>query len=211
MKIYVIHCDTLTERKKNFSIQGDIEWVTDFPIGHPIIQRAKDITGTSLPDGYISGSLKHYEVCRRMCANDIEEAVVFEDDVIPSEFFDMSKIPRHYPYVKLGNGTPDMHIPLGDNHLLITNNAGAEAYYIKKCFAQDFIENITLGWTIDTEQHAFLVYTGIPLICVPMCTQKYETSFTYSEPWSKETWQEYIMKWPIMKKFSFRGGNIHIV
>jgi hypothetical protein len=210
MKTYIVHCDTLTERRKHIeSLElGDVEWVTDFPIDHPLVQKVKKIT--PLPNGYISNSLKHYEVCRRMCADGIEEALVFEDDVILSEFFDVYKIPRECPYVKLGNGTPDMCIPLGNTPLVITNNAGTEAYYMKRCFAKDFINNITLGWTIDTEQHAYMFHNRIPLVCVPMCTQTYETSFT-SESWQKGTWCEYIQAWPFIKKISFRDGNIHIV
>ena len=50
---------------------------------------------------------------------------------------------------------------------------------MKRCFAQKFIDNITLVWTIDVEHHVCLVYSMNSLICVPMCTQKYETSFTY--------------------------------
>ena len=198
MKYYVVHNDKLTERKKRLNIPN-AEWVTTFPV-----EEVGNLTKiTHVPVGYISGSMKHYDIMDRMIRDDVKEAIVFEDDVIITEFFNPDKIPRQFPFVKLGKGTPDMGIQLGDTPIIIGNNAGAEAFYVTQDFAREFIKNIDLQWTIDIEQHAFLISRGIPLVCVPMCYQEFDTSFntkTYEPPYS---WQEYVRRYQTSEKMTF--------
>lgn len=201
MKYYIAHNDKLVERKKHieqYNLQN-VEWVTSYPIEE--LQNLTKIT--HLPLGYISCNMKHYEAMSRMIKDDVKEAIIFEDDVIITEFFNPEKIPKQFPFVKLGKGTPDMNIQIGDNPIQIFNNGGSEAYYIKQEFAREFLKNIDLKWTIDIEEHAFLISRGIPLVCVPMCYQEFETSFNknaYEPPYS---WQEYIQKYQTSNKMTF--------
>ena len=208
MKTYIIHHPTLTERRANLEAElkrvglVDVEWVTSFPPDHPVIQKVKDMTGTKISNGYISGSLKHYDALSRMVRDNIKEALVLEDDVIFSKFFNVTKIPREFPYVKLGKGVDDMRIELGDKPILIGNNAGLEAYYVKRLFAKDFIDNLDILWTIDTEQHAYLVDNGIPLVCVPMCYQNFITSVSDTRDYGI-SWIQYIKNYATSQKVSF--------
>jgi GR25 family glycosyltransferase involved in LPS biosynthesis len=209
MKVYIIHYDKLIHRRLKLEEQlkkynlTDVEWITEYPKEHPIINKLRFLTDTKIPNGYISNSLKHYEAFRRMCEYNINEAIILEDDVIFSTYWDISKIPREFPYVKLGKGTLDMGIELGNSPRLIGNNGGSEAYYVKRMFARDFIENIDVGWTIDIEQHAYMIHNSIPLLCVPMCSQEYSTSVEGNKDYGM-TWIQYIQEYyPKSKKISF--------
>ena len=210
MKIYIIHDDRLSARRMNMekmiSDHGfdDVEWITDYKIDDQIIDKVVAMTKTPMVRGYVSGSLKHYEAMFRIARDNVREAIIFEDDVILSKFWDISKIPRQFPYVKLGKGTPDMNVKLDDTPISIGNNGGLEAYYVKCMFARDFIENLDLGWTIDIEQHAYLFHNNIPLICVPMCLQEYHTTVHGEKKYSMR-WDEYIKDYyKTSPKFSFR-------
>lgn len=212
MKVYVLHYDKLTDRRerlekilKEKGLDKDCEWIIEYPKEHPLIQKIIDITGTRIPRGYISTNMKHYEAMYRMIRDDVKEAIIFEDDVIFSEYWDISKIPREFPYVKLGKGVPDMGIPSGDKPLCIGNNGGAEAYYVKRLFARDFLENIDVCWGIEIEQHAYMLQSGIPLICVPMCTQDFGTTSVTEPKDYGMTWIQYIQEYyPKSKKLSFK-------
>jgi hypothetical protein len=208
MKVYIIHHAPLVERRVILESElkrvglDDVEWVTTFPPEHPLIQKVRDLTGTRIPNGYISINLKHYDAMSRMVRDNIPEALIFEDDVIFSEFFDVSKIPREFSYVKLGKGVDDMGLTLGDKPIIIGNNGGAEACYMKRLFARDFIENIDIMWTIETEEHAYLFNNQIPLVCVPMCYQKFISSVSEPKDYGI-TWVQYIRNYSTSKKFSF--------
>jgi hypothetical protein len=181
----------------------DVEWITDYKIDDQIIDKVVAMTNTHMVPGYISLSLKHYEAFFRMARDNIREAIIFEDDVILSDFWDISKIPRQFPYVKLGKGVPDMNVQLGNTPMIVGNNGGSEAYYVKCMFARDFIENVDLGWTIDIEQHAYLFHNNIPLICVPMCSQEFNTTVQGEKKYSM-TWEEYVnVYYKTSQKFSF--------
>ena len=210
MKVYVLHCDRLTERRRLLEIQlakhsldRDVEWITDFPKEHPLVQEWKEKTGTRIPDGYISLSLKHYEAYTRMVRDGIPEAILFEDDVIISDYFDIEKIPRECPFVKLGKGVPDMYIPLGNTPMVIGNNGGSEACYMRREFAEDFLKNLNMMWTIDIEQHGYLIHKRIPLVCVPMCTQDFGATSVHESKDYGMTWIEYIQKWDTFPKFKY--------
>ncbi len=209
MKVYVMHCEDLVDRRRALEVElrkhnlTDVEWITCFPKNESHVQEWKRKTGTKIPDGYISLSLKHYEACRRMCQADIHEAIVFEDDVILSEYFDIDKIPRNHIYVKLGKGVPDMNISLGNVPICIGNNGGSEAYYIRQEFARDFLNNINMMWSIDIEHHGYLIHKGIPLICVPMCTQDFDATSVHDNKDYGMNWIEYIQRWDTFPKYKY--------
>lgn len=210
MKVYIVHYDKLTERRvsleqalKQRGLDGDVEWVTEYPKEHGVVDKILRITPTKLSRGYISTNLKHYEALYRMCRDNVPEALIFEDDVKFSDYWDVSKIPREFSYVKLGVGVPDMGLKPGNTPLCIGNNAGAEAYYVKRMFARDFLENIDVCWTIETEQHAYMIQNSIPLICVPMCSQDFVTSVNENKDYGI-SWIEYVRDaYPNSRKLCF--------
>lgn len=213
MKIYITHCETLRERRVQLEAEikrlglTDVEWITSYPKDHTLVHEWKSKTKSPIPDGYVSLSLKHYDACKRMCDDDIKEAIVFEDDVIFTSYFDISKIPTNYPYVKLGKGVPDMYIQPGDKPISIGNNGGTEAYYMRIEFARDFIQNLNMRWTIDIEQHGYLIHKNIPLICVPMCTQDFGGTSVHESKDYGMTWIEYLQRWNEFPKFTFKNFN----
>lgn len=208
MKIYVVHHEHNVERRQRLEKElkrlglNDVEWVTSYPPTDKTIDMVRNLTGTKIPNGYISTNLKHYDALHRMVTENIQEAIIFEDDVEFSKFFDISKIPRGYPYIKLGNGVPDMNCENSNQLCILYNNAGAEAYYVTRMFARDFLENIDLLWTVETEQHAYLHNNNLNLYCVPMCFQKFETSVFEPKDYGK-TWIEYIQDYKNSKKISY--------
>lgn len=178
MKFFVIHHPALTERRKRVEEQLErlgisAEWITDYPACE--LQGVKEHTKSPLPLGYISCSMKHYKVLQKMVDEDIPDAVIFEDDVIFSEHFDVSKIPTGIPYVKLSKPPPDSHphpIECSSKMYWELNNGGAEAYYVTKHFAETHLnKNLSLRATMDTEIHNTLTvyYNSSMFPCVPMC------------------------------------------
>lgn len=208
-KIYVVHCDQYKDRRlkleeqfTKFGIQN-VEWVTDYPKDHPLVQEWKTKTGTKMSESRISGSLKHYEALRRMCEENIDEAIIFEDDVILTEFFDISKIPRQNIFVRLCQGVPEFGIQPGNSTITVYNNGGVEAYYIRLEFAREFLKNITLLYAVDIEYHGFLYHNNFQHIpCVPMCTQIYDVTNYHDE--YELPWLDYVMKWNTLPKFIFK-------
>ncbi len=213
MKYYVIHDPVLVDRRKKLEEQfkkfdiHDVEWVTTFP--KEDLKKLGEVSGTYMPLGYLSCNMKHYDAMNRMVHDNVPEAIIFEDDVIITEFFNENKIPREFPYVKLGRGPPDAALPLGKSQVIIGNNGGFEAYYVKRMFVRDFLNNLDLGWTVDVETHAYLFSCGIPLICVPMCYQEYKTSVHENKQYPI-TWKQYIMNYQTSSKKSFDEWKTYV-
>lgn len=182
MKHYIIHNDVLVDRKKILQDQldkhsiTDVEWVTTFPASHPIISQIKEETGTVLPLGHISCSMKHYDALNRMINENIQEAIIFEDDVVISVFYDEDKIPK-YPYVKLGQGPPDCRVPLGHPLCEVPNAGGSEAYYVTIDFAREYLKCVSFALNVDLEQYFFMRRIGMKPVCLSMCNQEFKTSF----------------------------------
>jgi hypothetical protein len=184
MKHYIIHNDALTERRESLQKQldkfgiTDVEWVTTFPANHPFVYVVKERLSSVLPLGYISCSLKHYDALRRIVNEGIQEAIVFEDDVIISDFYDESKLIQ-YPYIKLGRGPPDCQLSLGSTPHKVPNPGGSEAYYVTADFAREYLKNVTFMENVDMEQYSFLLRSRLLPICIPMCYQEFNTSFEH--------------------------------
>jgi len=214
MKYYIIHNDALVERRTalqsqldNFGISGDsVEWVTSFPITDPLVDRIKKFTNSLMPIEHVSCSLKHYDALSRMIRDDIEEAIVFEDDVVISDYFDQEAIRSiNYGYIKLGRGPNDCQVALGSQLCIHPNPGGSESYYVKKEFANEFIKNITVGWGLDVEQYAFIKSVGMQLMCLPVCYQEFKLSFEYPHIEFPITWIEYIREYVYgrLKRYTF--------
>jgi hypothetical protein len=184
MKYYIIHNDALIERRNALQVQldkfgiseGDVEWVTSFPVSHQFVSQIKEETGTILPLGHVSCSLKHYDALNRMVSYGIREAIIFEDDVIISDFYDEAQIPKH-PYVKLGRGPLDCIVPLGSPLCKIPNPGGSEAYYVTIDFAAEYLKNVSFAINVDLEQYFFMRRIKMEPLCLSMCHQDFISSF----------------------------------
>ena len=203
MKHYVIHNSKEVERRKKLEKQfeefniTDVEWVTSFPVEE--IGNLKSLKSYK-PLSQMSCDMKHYDVFDRMVKQCIPEAIVFEDDVIFSELYDETKIPK-LDFVKLGRGPPDTQLKFSQEPIIFNNNGGNEAYYVNLHFASNF--KASMNWTIDIEQQAFLSMKGIQLTCVPMCYQEYVSSHILPEESPPISWIDFVSEFPTYQKYSF--------
>ena len=201
MRHYIIHNSKEKERREKLEKQldefniTDVEWVTSFPV--------EELGNLSTLESYkplsqMSCDMKHMDALNRMVKEGLEEAIIFENDVIFSDLYDETKIPK-VPYVKLGRGPPDIQLKFSQEPTVFDNNGGNEAYYVNLRFASTF--KPSMKWTMDIEQQAFLFMKGIPLTCVPMCYQEYISTHTVSTP--PINWMEFIINFPSYEKYSF--------
>jgi hypothetical protein len=201
MRHYIIHNSKEKERKEKLEKQldefniTDVEWVTTFPI--------EEIGNLSTLESYkplsqMSCDMKHMDALDRMVKEGLEEAIIFENDVIFSDLYDEVKIPKA-PYVKLGRGPPDALLPFSQIPRVVHNNGGNEGYYVNLEFASTF--KPSMKWTMDIEQQAFLMMQNIPLVCVPMCYQEYVSTHTFLTP--PITWIDFLHNFPSYEKYSF--------
>lgn len=214
MKYYVVHHLPLTERKDHVETQlkkrGIVaEWITDFPPDDERVRKVKELTKSPLSLGYISLSMKHYTVFKKMVEENIPEAIVFEDDVVITDHFDVDKIPRMVaPYIKLGI-RPELlgKVQFSSEIVVQSNNGGTEAYYVTKHFAETFLYNINLQERIDLEIHNVLVqcYNSIEFLGAFMCYQRGDSVLQHdSPPFVPGNWQKYI----IAKHETFTYGEL---
>ncbi len=212
MKFYVVHNALLVDRKRNLEEQfkkfniTNVEWVTSF--GKDELVNIKLKTNCPLPLEYLSCSMKHYVIFNKIIENNDDEAIIFEDDVIISDYFNIDKIPKWSSFVKLGKSVPAYNIKVGNEPFIFENNAGSEAYYVKRMFVRDFMQNLTLGWNIDIEIHAYLYNNNIHLICLPMCYQEFNACFEIDKKeeatiFNGMDYEQYIYSYPKLKKYTF--------
>ena len=194
MKYFVIHHPTFTERRealeKQLNERGiQAEWITVCSLEEA--QRIKDFTGSPLSLKFISMSMKHYAVFKKMVDEDIKYAIVFEDDTIFTEYFDTSKIPLQIPYVKLCKPVGDAPCTTDGSAFICSNNGCSDAYYLTKQFAELSLNNIQLRQPIDMEINNTLIkfYDAVEFLCIPMC---YQLGPGPCELTDGETWREYV-------------------
>lgn len=200
MKYFVVHHPVLVDRRKKLEKQFndygisncDVEWVTDFPGNQ--MHKIKEITKSPLQLGYISCSMKYYTVFKKMIDENIPHAIVFEDDVIFTEYFDTSKIPLDIPYVKLCRPLGDSFCTSNGEPFVCYNNGCCEAYYLTKEFAEVCLKNIHLHRTFDLECHNTLIryYNAPGFLCIPMCYQDSPTTINHEKVEYSEHWTEYV-------------------
>jgi glycosyl transferase, family 25 len=124
MKIYVLHYSKLTDRKSHILSQFKKHGIQEFEI----IERfdKDEITDeqcTLFDPNYVTNKraqlslhLKHLYVYERIITEDIEEALILEDDVILSDNFIhklteyMTQLPNNYDMLFIGDGC-QLHIP----------------------------------------------------------------------------------------------------
>jgi len=122
----------------------------------------------------VSCNIKHFDALKYMVDNDIEEAFIFEDDVVlikdwETRFIENKK--KYFPneiYIKMGSFF-SINIDNLKDMIKIGNNGGTEAQYVTKKFAQIMLNNIRMDNTIDLIYHGCLRSQPIPMI--PVATQ----------------------------------------
>lgn len=163
MKTYVIHYSKRPEVRKNLEEYApflkDATWIIQYDREDMFCSWIKFFTGSKLSLAYISNFVKHIECLKDMVDNNIEEAFIFEDDVVFQDDWEnkfkssFSLIKDNVDYVKLGC----MHeLPYIDNKVyLIGNNGGTEAQWVSLNFAKQFLNNLNFDHTVDTSQGCF--------------------------------------------------------
>jgi glycosyl transferase family 25 len=133
MKIFVTHYSKLTNRKEHVLNEFKKHGIEDFEIiekydREDIIDdsnecRVFDQYYMTNKRGQVSLHLKHFYIYELMISENIEEALIFEDDIILSDDFMkklteyMSQTPENYDMLFIGNGC-DLHIP---SHEIVPN------------------------------------------------------------------------------------------
>jgi glycosyl transferase family 25 len=124
IKIFVLHYSKLTSRKqhileqfKNHGIQ-DFEFIEQFDKDEITNENCSQFDQQYIKNrpGELSLHLKHFYVYQLMVNENIDEALIFEDDVILSDGFIeklteyMRQLPTTYDMLFIGNGC-QLHIP----------------------------------------------------------------------------------------------------
>ena len=176
MKFYVLHYSKGDTRKKELLLREprlkDATWITDYDREEFICDFFQHYTGSPLCKNYMSLQLKHFFALKDMVDNDIDQAIIFEDDAVFREGwledFQSITIPDDVDYISLGNFKS---IPYNKKLVQYLNNGGTEATWVTKKFAQQFLESVSFIHTIDTIHYGYLTSIGKPLFYFPVCNQ----------------------------------------
>lgn len=197
MYTYIVHYS------KNKELGEELE--ERFPNAHIIkeydredifVSWMKYITKSNQELSMVSCNIKHFEALKHMVDNDIEEAFIFEDDVVLRKDWETLFMENKKKYFR-----DEMYIKMGCFHRInidtlpvdmmwIANNGGTEAQYVTKRFAQIMLKNIRMDNTIDLIHQGCLRSATIPFI--PVATQTSvitrnddagHISYTKAVPW----------------------------
>lgn len=196
MKTYIIHYSRGGGREDLERLIPGAHFITQYDREDMFCQWLKCRTDSKLCMSYISCNVKHFEALKDMVDNDIEEAFIFEDDVVliedwESKFMEMKM--NHFKnaeYIKMGC----LHeLSIENAPLMVGNNGGTEGQYVTLRFAKELLNKINMDNTIDLVHHGFLHGGGIP--CIPVCTQtsiitRGDSDSNQKEPLTE--WREYV-------------------
>ena len=211
MKYYVIHYTGGVRRKEELLKRApwlkDATWITKWDREDIFCDFVKHVTKSPLCPNYMSLQLKHFETLYDMVINNVEEAMIFEDDVVFQENweekFNAVPIPDDINYVKLGC----LHEKKHDGTLqTIYNNGGIEATYVKLPFAKEYLNEIAFIHTVDILQWGFFLQRNIPLYMIPVCGQL--SFITGDSSSTKQTeplppWREVIQYYTKIPKYKY--------
>lgn len=138
MRIFVLHYSKLTDRKEHILEQFKKHGIRDFEfIEHFDKDEIADDECTEFDQNYITDRrselslhLKHFYIYNLMVTENIDEALIFEDDVVLSDDFIkklteyLTQLPTTYDMLFIGDGC-QLHIP---NTRLISNQ-----YIYERC------------------------------------------------------------------------------
>ena len=150
----------------------DATWITDYDREEFICDFFQHYTKSPLCKSYMSLQLKHFFALKDMVDNNIDQAILFEDDVVFRkgwyEDFQNLTIPDGIDYISLGNFKC---IPYEKKLIQFLNNGGTEATWVTKKYAKGFLENCTFVTGLDTSAYGYLTSIGKPLMYFPACNQ----------------------------------------
>ena len=142
MQIYIMHCKSLVERKKHMQdiiskySFTDVEWILDNDATELTSEQLAMFCKT-LKKQEISLFLKHINAYRHMIANQIQYALIFEDDVILHPDFNhiletyVKSLPEDWDYLFIGDGCNLHAKTIGNNHLYrVQSTRCADSYLI---------------------------------------------------------------------------------
>lgn len=218
MRYFVLHYPKQAERKiellkqfEEYNIQN-VTWVEDLNKDDPFIAWVKEKTKSPMPLGHVSANVKHYKILYDMVQNDIDEAIIFEDDVVLNlEFkkinFDI--FPRETGFLRLGIG---VHLKYSkktysaEQIVTIINPGGCEAYWVNKKFAKLFIEYANFDFSMDMVQMGFITKVmNKPMRLLPVCHQTsiFNNELSETGQCSDKDWAEYCVKFLNIDHYSF--------
>ena len=216
MKYYIVHYTKNTERRAEMDKQlesigaTDVECITEYDRENPFVSEVKEKTGSPLTLAEISCSLKHFEAMRRMVRDNIEEAIILEDDVVfEPEFKEATKShPCGFLRLGLGVGVLQQDKPPPSTKVYIScNPGGSEAQWVSLPFATAAIQNINFDYSIDHFHYALLhSFTGEKLRCMNVCHQTSLMSSSLDEMRKALDWdayKEFCIKFRSLKRYTW--------
>jgi hypothetical protein len=209
MKHFVVHDPKLIHRRefleRHLSDRGvvDVEWVNGLNSDSKLVKWLHQNTGTPMALGYLSCSVKHYWILSEMVKRDIQEAVIFEDDVVlHKNYSEFVPIPG-FKFIKLGIGVNWMLNP-SLSPIQTPNYGCSEAQYVTIDFARELLNNLNFGHCVDIVYWAYLNNMRHPLVTVPLAHQTsiLEGSSTTGQSDSKKemSLREFIGGWAALPK-----------
>ena len=223
MKYYVIHYPKRPERKENLRVQfvehgispDDVTWIEGLNKDDHFCKWVKVKTNSPMPLGHMSCAVKHYWVMNHMVDNDVQEAIVFEDDVIIDPEFDKldpSTFPHDVGLLRLGAG---VHIlessfrvnvkPDAVQTIAINNPGGSEAQWLTLDFAREFLASANFDYTIDMAHYGFLKNKNKPLMLRYVAHQSSlgNAGESTTGDHCPGDWRQYIETFGTLKKYNF--------
>jgi hypothetical protein len=213
MKFYVLHYskgEVSRKRKETLLLREprlkDATWVTDYDREEFICDFFQYHTKSPLCKSYMSLQLKHFFTLKDMVDNNIDEAIIFEDDVVFNkgwyEDFQDLTIPDGIDYISLGNFKC---IPYEKKLIQFLNNGGTEATWVNLNFAKEFLKEVSFIHTIDTVHYGYLTSADKPLMYFPVCNQTSlltaGTGVVQTEP--MPDWRQVVSQYKRFPVFNF--------
>lgn len=178
MKLFVRN--TSLDRKKrieeHFTKQGifeyfDVEFVRDFTIDDPFVKWVYKCVAPHIDIRELSGFIKTCEIYKRMIENDIEYAVLCDDDVVFVNDWKRYFDGKNWGLMDIICIGVNFQLKPGTDYSITNNAGGSECIVASKAFAKFFLDNIEFGHGIDIVYGAMLMYHKIPIGATPICHQ----------------------------------------
>jgi hypothetical protein len=215
MKYYIIHYTKNTDRRALLEPQlhGDVEWIEKYDREDPFVAQVKKMTKSPLTLREISISLKHFEALNRMVKENIQEAIILEDDVVFYPEFALAKPFHECGFLRLGLGVgivdlPEaQHPPRDDKYVWICDNpGGCEAQWVSLKFAKLAVKTMNFDYPIDLYHYAFIGSIGEKLRYMNLC---YQSSLLKPETQEKGSnwqgdYQEYCKNFSKFKSWNWK-------
>lgn len=177
MKAYVCHYINNIDRKKEllvdprFNILSDVKWIDWYNQEDFECYWIKSACQSPLSLAEISCSIKHYEALYDMVKNDIKEALIFEDDVV---FIDgwLDKLKECLkPDILFMRLDSMFHLNYTGEIFVTSELWPAEAWYVRKEFAEFILRHSTFSLPIDNFVYMFMKQHNMPVYILPLCSQ----------------------------------------